>query len=39
MIDSNEIIQNFEENFKKMTYEEREKYLKDMGFSFGTPNN
>ena len=37
MIDPNEIIQNFEENFKKMSYEEREAYLKDMGFSFGTP--
>ena len=37
MINPNEIIQNFEENFKKMSYEEREAYLKDMGFSFGTP--
>ena len=37
MIDPNEIIRNFEENFKKMSYEEREAYLKDMGFSFGTP--
>ena len=39
MIDSKEIIQNFEENFTKMTYEEREKYLKDVEFSFGEPNN
>ena len=30
MIDSKEIIRNFEENFTKMTYEEREKYLKDV---------
>ena len=37
MIDPNEIIRNFEKDFKKMSYEERETYLKDMGFSFGTP--
>lgn len=39
MIDSDEIIRTFEENFKKMSYEEREKYLKEMGFSFGTDVN
>ena len=39
MIDSKEIIQNFEENFTKMTDEEREKCLKDVEFSFGAPNN
>ena len=30
MIDSKEIIRSFEENFTKMTYEEGEKYLKDV---------
>ena len=37
MIDPNEVIRNFEENFKKMSYAERETFLKDMGFSFGKP--
>ena len=37
MIDSKEVVRIFEENFKKMSYDEREAYLKKMGFSFGTP--
>lgn len=35
MINSIEIIRSFEDFFKKMSYEERESYLKDMGFSYG----
>lgn len=35
MIDPNEAIRAFKEKFGKMSYSEREKYLKEMGFSFG----
>lgn len=35
MIDQNKAIQAFKEKFEKMSYSEREQYLKDMGFSFG----
>ncbi len=31
------IIETFKENFQKMSYEEREEYLKEYGFSFGNP--
>jgi len=34
-IDPELVIENFKEFFNKMTYEEREAYLKRMGFSFG----
>ncbi len=35
MIDPNEAVQAFKEKFSKMSYSEREQYLKKMGFSFG----
>ncbi|MCI8603397.1 MAG: hypothetical protein HFE79_04540 [Ruminiclostridium sp.] len=35
MIDPNEAVQAFKEKFSKMSYDEREQYLKKMGFSFG----
>ncbi len=34
MINPNEAIKAFEEKFNNMSYEEREKYLNRMGFSF-----
>lgn len=36
MINPDEAIQAFKEKFSKMSYDEREQYLKKMGFSFGT---
>ena len=35
MIDSKKAISAFQEKFSKMSYDEREEYLKKMGFSFG----
>ena len=34
MINANEIIKKFTEEFDRMSYEEREAYLKQMGFVF-----
>lgn len=34
MIDPNMALQNFKKKFDKMTYDEREEYLKKMGFIF-----
>lgn len=36
MADTNKLLRDFETFFKKMSYDEREAYLKEMGFSFGT---
>ena len=36
MIDPKEAVQAFREKFSKMSHSQREQYLKDMGFSFGT---
>lgn len=33
-----EIVDNFQKNFQSMSYEEREAYLKESGFNFGTPD-
>lgn len=35
MIEPNKAVQAFKEKFGKMSYDEREQYLKKMGFSFG----
>lgn len=35
MIDPNDAIQAFKDKFSKMSYDEREQYLKEKGFSFG----
>lgn len=35
MIDTNTAIHAFKEKFGNMSYEEREQYLKSMGFTFG----
>lgn len=32
------IVDEFRKTFRAMTYEEREDYLKEFGFSFGTPD-
>ena len=34
MIDKKEVLEAFKEKFSKMTYEEREAYLKKMGLAF-----
>lgn len=34
MIDIKEAMNAFRAKFEKMTYEEREKFLKEIGFSF-----
>ena len=39
MIDPNKVVRNFEKFFESLSYEERENYLKEMGFSFGTPEH
>lgn len=38
MINVEEAMNAFKEKFEKMTYEERENFLKEMGFSFGDPD-
>lgn len=35
MINPDKAVQAFKEKFSKMSYEEREQYLKEKGFSFG----
>ena len=39
MIDTNKAMRAFKEKFSKMSYAEREEYLKKMGFSFGDENS
>lgn len=37
MVNPQEVLRVFEKEFKKMSYEEREKYLASVGFSYGVP--
>lgn len=37
MVNPQEVLQIFEKEFKKMSYEEREEYLASVGFSYGVP--
>ena len=36
---ADEIVETFKKKFESMTYEEREEYLKENGFSFGEPED